>query len=148
MICSAVQMNRWVRLSYLILGAISLTATGCGATGAGMAQVAGKVSFQGKPVPKGMVSFIPATPGGRNATGQIDESGNYRLQTENPGDGALIGDYTVAIAARDDVVLDYIPKKPIPPKYLVPAKYENPKTSGLKATVQSGSNPIDFDLKD
>ena len=136
------------RLHGLFLAAISLTMAGCGATGPGMAQVTGKVTYQGKPVPKGTVSFVPTAPGGRNATGQIDESGNYRLQTENPGDGALTGDYSVSIAARDDVVLDYIPRKPIPPKYLAPAKYENPATSGLKATVKSGSNTVDFALTD
>ena len=136
------------RLRGLFLATVGLTLAGCGATGPGMAQVTGKVTYGGKPVPKGLVSFVPAAPGGRNATGQIDEAGNYRLQTENPGDGALTGDYNVSIAARDDVVLDFIPKKPVPPKYLVPAKYENPATSDLKATVKSGSNTVDFDLKD
>ena len=136
------------RLRLFFLSTVGLTLAGCGATGPGMAQVTGKVTYQGKPVPKGTVSFVPTAPGGRNATGQIVESGEYRLQTENPGDGALTGDYNVSISARDNAVLDYIPKKPIPPKYLAPAKYENPTTSGLKATVKSGSNTVDFDLAD
>lgn len=136
------------RLGLLGIVIVAGVAGGCGATGPGMAQVNGQVTYQGKPVPKGTVSFVPAAPGGRNATGQIDEAGNYRLQTENPGDGALLGDYNVSISARDDVVLDYIPKKPIPPKHLAPAKYEDPAKSGLKATVRSGSNSIDFPLAD
>lgn len=138
------------RLGLLGFSALALAgaAIGCGATGPGMAQVTGKVMYQGKPVPKGTISFVPTAPDGRNATGQLDEAGNYRLQTENPGDGALIGEYNVAISARDEVVLDYTPKKPIPPKYLAPAKYEKPDGSGLKATVKSGSNAIDFDLVD
>ena len=138
------------RMGALGIVAVALggAAIGCGSTGPGMAQVTGKVTYQGKPVPKGLVSFVATGPDGRNATGQIDESGNYRLQTENPGDGALTGDYNVSISARDDVILDYIPKKPIPPKYLAPAKYEDPAKSGLKATVKSGSNSIDFPLAD
>jgi len=136
------------RLGSWIIAASSLSALACGSSGPGMTQVSGRLTFQSKPVPKGLVSFVPATPEGRIATGQVDADGNYRLQTENPGDGALSGDYNVTISARDDVILDYIPKKPVPPKYLVPAKYENPKTSGLKATVKPGASPIDFDLKD
>ena len=52
----------------------------------------------------------------------------------------------MTIYAHDEPILDYIPKTPVPPKLLVPAKYEKPETSGLKATVKSGSNPINFDL--
>ncbi len=136
------------RFRCLVVAAVALTAIACGSTGPGMTQVSGKLTYQGKPVPKGLVSFVPASPGGRIATGQIDENGNYQLQTESPGDGALYGDYLVTISARDDVVLDYIPKKPVPPKYLVPARYEGPDTSGLKATVAKGAGSINFDLKD
>jgi hypothetical protein len=120
---------------------------GCNKTGPEMARVTGRVTYDGKPVPKGTISFQAVTPGGRNATGMIEPDGSYTLQTEQPGDGAQLGDYHVGISARDDVVLDYTPPTPIPPKWLVPEKYENPKTSDLKATVKSGRNDIPFDLK-
>ena len=136
----------WMRFFVVALSAMAPMA--CGSTGPGMAQVSGKVTYKGNPVTKGTITFQATSPGGRNATGMIDPGGYYRLQTENPSDGALVGDYVVVISARDDEVLDYIPKTPVPPKYLVPAKFEDPKTSGLKATVKSGSNPIDFELKD
>ncbi|WP_254053627.1 hypothetical protein [Singulisphaera sp. GP187] len=113
-----------------------------------MAPVSGKVTYQGKPVPKGTITFASLAPEGRNATGQLDSDGSYTLQTENPRDGALLGEYNVMIYAHDEVILDYIPRKPIPPKILSPTKYEKPETSGLKATVKSGSNTFDFDLKD
>jgi hypothetical protein len=137
---------RWIR--FLVISVAALALTACGSTGPGMAQVSGKVTYNGNPVTKGTVSFQSTTPDGRNATGMIDPDGSYRLQTENPGDGALVGDYIVVISARDNPILDYIPKTPVAPKLLVPAKFENPATSGLKATVKSGSNPIDFPLKD
>jgi len=116
--------------------------------GSGLSSVSGKVTYKGKPVPKGTVAFQSTKPDGRNATGAILEDGSYTLQTENPGDGALPGDYNVTISARDDVILDYQPLKPVPPKRLAPAKYEQAETSGLKATVKSGSNTINFDLTD
>lgn len=114
-----------------------------------MSSVSGTVTAQGKPVPKGTIGFLATDPNGRNATGLIQSDGSYTLQTENPGDGALPREYNVTVSAREDaVVLDYIPKKPIPPKFLAPEKYEKPETSGLKAKVVSGSNRIDFDLPD
>ena len=116
--------------------------------GKGFVPVSGKITYQGKPVEQGTVTFISTTPGGRNATGMIGSGGYYTLQTDEPKDGALPGPYNVTIFARDEVILDYIPKKPVPPKYLVPAKYEKPDTSGLTATVTGGSNSIDFDLAD
>jgi len=113
-----------------------------------MASVRGVVTYNGQPVPKGLVSFQTVAPDGRNATGIIQPDGSYELQTENPRDGALLGEYRVSISARDDEVLMYIPKKPVPPKRLVPEKYENPQTSNLTAIVESGSNTHNFDLTD
>ncbi|WP_337176611.1 hypothetical protein [Paludisphaera sp.] len=121
---------------------------GCGESGPTMGRVHGKVTYNGQPVPKGTITFVPTAPGGRNATGAIAEDGTYALQTEAPGDGAIVGDYKVTVAARDDVILDYIPKKAPPPKRLTPEKYENPETSGLTAKVERGSNTRDFALTD
>jgi len=124
-------------------------APGCGESGPPMGRVSGKVTYNGQPVPKGTISFQSASPEGRNATGEIGPDGSYTIQTETPGDGAIVGDYKVAITAlEDNVVLDYIPKKKPEPKRLVPEKYENPATSGLTAKVESGSNAIDFPLAD
>lgn len=114
-----------------------------------MARVRGVVTYNGQPVPKGLISFQTTAGDGRNATGLIQPDGSYELQTESPRDGALLGDYRVSVSAReDDEVLMYIPKKPVKPKLLVPQKYENPQTSGLTATVASGSNTHNFDLVD
>jgi hypothetical protein len=128
------------------LALVLLAPLGCGRAGPEMARVTGKVTYQGKPVPKGTIAFIPVADG-RNATGALAPDGTYRLQTEEPNDGAQLGEYKVTISARDDVVLDYTPPVPIKPKMLAPAQYENPETSGLKATVVRGSNVFDFDLK-
>lgn len=121
---------------------------GCGASGPAKGSVSGKVTYKGQPVPKGTVTFVAVDAKGRNATGAINPDGSFTLQTENPGDGAILGDYKVTISARDDVVLDYTPTKPVPPKMLAPAKYESPESSGLTATVKSGSNTFNWELTD
>ena len=120
---------------------------GCGRSGPEMARVSGKVTYQGKPVPKGTITFLPVAPTGRTATGAISADGSYTLQTEEPADGAQLGEYRVTIYSHDEPVLDYTPPQPVKPKLLVPASFEDPETSGLKKTVVRGSNVIDFDLK-
>jgi hypothetical protein len=133
---------------FLALALVGLVPVACGPTGPEMASISGKVTYNGKPVPKGTITFIPVVQGGRNAVGVIGPDGSYSIQTEKPGDGALLGDYNVTISAHDEAVLDYIPAKPVEPKLLAPAKYENPKSTDLKATVKRGASPINFDLKD
>jgi len=113
-----------------------------------MARVYGKVTYNGKPVPKGTVSFVSHDPERRNATGQLDSQGSYQLQTENPKDGAQVGEYEVAIYSHNEPILDYRPKVPAKVERLIPEKYENPATSTLKRTVKSGSNTFDFELTD
>lgn len=113
-----------------------------------MAGVHGRVTYQGKPVPKGTITFQASSPDRRNATGMIDPDGNYTLQTETAGDGVELGGYYVTISARDDVVLDYIPKTPVPPKFLIPKKYEDRETSALMRTVARGGSRMDFELTD
>jgi hypothetical protein len=132
----------------LVAAAVALTPLACGRSGPEMARVSGTVTYQGKPVPKGTVSFVSPDAARRNATGQLDANGYYRLQTEEPGDGAELGDYDVAFYAHEEKILDYRPKEPVKPQRLIPEKYENPKTSGLKRTVKSGSNTFNFELTD
>jgi len=132
----------------LAIGFIALTPLACGKGGPEMAKVTGKVTYKGQPVPKGTITFAAIDKNGRNATGAIQPDGSYTLQTEDPGDGAQLGEYNVAIAARDEEILDYTPPKPIPPKRLVPEKYERPQTSGLTKKVERGTNKFDFDLVD
>jgi hypothetical protein len=127
---------------------VAMIFSACGQSGPEKAKVSGKVTYNGKPVPKGTITFVSTKEGGRNAVGSIETDGSYRVQTEQPGDGAILGDYKVTVYAHDEAVLDYIPPKPVEPKILSPTKYENPNTTDLKATVQRGSNTINFDLKD
>lgn len=98
-------------------------------------------------------------------------SGTYKLTTFAAGDGAVPGEYKVAVTklertaasagaagsagglASGDLAADYeAPKEvegaaePSTPKSQLPAKYANAETSGLTATVSEGPNNIDFDL--
>jgi hypothetical protein len=141
----ASRRGRYVLLAFV---ALALTPLACGPSGPEMASVSGNVTYKGKPVMKGTVSFVSTSANRRNAVGQLDPNGNYTLQTESPGDGAELGDYEVTIYAHDEQILDYKPKEPQKIERRVPEKYENPKTSELKRTVKSGSNRFNLELSD
>lgn len=136
----------------LILAASTVLA-GCGGGSPGPKTVAAKgvVTYQGKPIPKLAVSFIPEK--GMLATGTTDANGRFTLMTSNPGDGAMVGTYSVAI----NFVSDEIPEMPgLPgtekplPASPIPTKYADAKTSGLTVTVDSvaSKNNYTFDLTD
>ena len=129
---------------------VLLIASGCGSGGPEMVRVRGKVTYQGKAVEKGVISFhptsgAPAAP----AHGKIGPDGSYELQTQNPGDGAVVGDYQVAVNGIDpDQMNNELPGAPAPvQKSALPKQYEKPESSGLTKKVERGMGSADFDLK-
>lgn len=112
------------------------------------AEVSGKVTYKGKPLPMGSVTFIPDTPG-KAASGEIQEDGTYVLTTYSKGDGAIIGNHKIMIISeRDTSNLPAESAEANEDLSLIPEKYSmSPKTSGLTAVVKEGDNEINFDLE-
>jgi hypothetical protein len=144
-----------------ILAACLLIASGCSDDGLPKRYpVTGTVTYNGKPLEKGQVNFLPTAPDGRPASGDI-QAGEYSLTTQTPGDGAMPGKYRVTIVASDVDLNAAIAKQQggIPSqedvikaqrkaKRLIPAKYEDPAKSGLEREVKEESNTFDFSLTD
>ena len=126
--------------------ALALALAGCGGGGPKLAAVRGTVTYKGKPVPSGTVSFIPAN--GPAATGKINPDGTYTLTTFKAGDGAVLGHHKVVVAAMEDMT-GRLPedRNPLPPS-IVPDKYTSIGTTDLTAEVKEGENTIDLPLKD
>ena len=128
-------------------GLIGLLAGCGGAGGLDTAQVSGTVTFDGKPLAQGTVSFTPEK--GRGATGQIASDGSYTLTTYKKGDGAVVGRHQVAIVAIDrqgatPTTLESMEKEIT---WLIPRRYGNPFTSGLTFEVKQGTkNVANFEL--
>lgn len=137
----------------LSLGLLTLLA-GCGKNphSAEHTDVSGKVLFQGKPLPGGIVSFV-AVNGGFAATGTIDENGNYQIK-------APVGDVEISVMNR--MLQSSSGSKRMPPRLKkaeatenqllkgrwvkIPSHYEDPQTSGLKYTVKQGPQTHDIEL--
>lgn len=133
--------------------------------------VSGTVTYNGKPLEKGSINFVPDAPEGRGALGEIKD-GSYTLTTQSPGDGAFPGKYSVTITdlnvdlgAAEAATKELAAKKKVEmsspmidqaeaakalksAKNTVPGKYAQIDSSGLKAEVKAQSNTFDFALTD
>jgi hypothetical protein len=160
-------LRRWHPLAIALSASVTVVVLGCGdESGLGKRyKVTGRVTYKGENVAHGTVNFTPtkpAPPEGRAATGELTD-GYYSLSTAGNNDGALPGEYKVAITAKD---IDFSAAKPKDGgaiirqgskeqqaaikagKSLIPTKYSLSETSGLTATVKEESNNFDFPLTD
>ena len=126
---------------------------GCGGD-SGKATVAGKVTYNGAPLTAGTISLCPAS--ASPIPIPIKTDGTF-VASDVP-----VGPMTVAIASGPE---GYRPaggplppgapvtagstgasQGPTPPVVNIPAKYADPKTSGLTWEVKGGKNTKNFDL--
>jgi len=143
---------------YLSLAVLVLILSGGCERGPQMVPVSGTITLEGKPLAGASVMYVLKT-GGPPVTAVTDSQGKYELSTLTPGDGALEGDYQVAIVAyrvtgvSADPASD--PSQQLPGAqggervtWIAPMRYSDLKTSGLTATVSADQeNVIDFDLQ-
>ncbi len=138
------------RFPFLLLVSLSacllVCSVGCGSDRPKTAVVRGKVTYRGKAVPNGTISFVPAS--GPTATGEIGPDGSYTLTTFRKGDGAVLGAHRVVITAMQDSSTRLPEERnPLPPP-IVPLKYTSIATTDLKVEVKDQENVHDFPLTD
>lgn len=135
----------WPKAVAAVVGSFAIAAlAGCG--GAYDATAHGVVTLDGKAVPRGTVSFHPVT-GGPPAYAMIDDDGSYAIRTGRES-GLPAGDYAVSVTANEAPKTNQSDKggPPPPGKDITPAWYRMKETSGLKYTVNPGSNEINLEL--
>lgn len=115
---------------------------GCG-SGNDLYPVTGQVTFKGKPLEHGSISFV--APKSRQVTGEIEDGDIVNVTTLSANDGIAVGDYGVAIISRDRSE-KY--KDSMTPPSVIPTRYADIATSGLKATIEpKDENFLQFDLE-
>jgi hypothetical protein len=137
-------MNGRLIWSPWILGIVlALAGAGCNSEGLpGLGRVTGTVTMDGKPVPDALVAFEPVDGSAAPAMGRTDANGNYELYYSRGNKGAKVGENSVRINTYQETGEDdgrKIQKETIPARYNV--------LTELKATVNRGSNKVDFALK-
>ena len=123
---------------FLGLLACACWCAGCGRRCLPTGSVSGRVTYNGRPLTTGVITFVNEK-AGSGASGELDSSGSYRIALIRPGE------YDVALYGR--------PLRPESPvqnqsvmKLSIPHKYQDVRTSGLTATVKEGRNTADFGI--
>lgn len=137
-------------LTALAIPALLAGIAGRGGSGPTIVPVTGRVTLDDEPVEGATVMMIPAE--GRPATGLTDTKGEFRMTTLGDNDGAVVGNHriTVSLVKLPEGPIDYeVADSPESLKllqHIIPARYDNPKTSGLTAEVRRGMEPLDLNL--
>lgn len=145
-------MTTTSRIAAALLAAGVGLATGCGTREPTRVAVTGTVNFHGKPVPAGMVLFVSDADPALSGSGPIRPDGTfeatgvpvgpvkvavqtsmYRTQSGTPKAVALTAPHATATKGVKPVVL--------------PAKFDNPATSGQSATIHRGDNTVSLSLE-
>ncbi len=93
-------MNRKPFTTVLVLIA-ALIAGGCGADGPAQYHVSGEVTFHGKPVPAGVVRFLPDTTQGNQGPAGYASIDHGRYNTARAGRGTVGGVHNIVISGFD-----------------------------------------------
>lgn len=145
-------MHRFPAMLSAVLLMIAVAVTGCGKPPHQLTPVSGKVTYNGKPLQFGCVTFQPET--GQWSKGLIQPDGTFKMSTPGEGDGAAVGVNMVRISCFENQ--DPAKKNngggemgTLLGRPLIPKKYLSQDTSGLTIEIKSGNNdPVIFELKD
>ncbi len=128
-----------VSRSFVLAASLLLPCAGCGLSGGSQSvetvPVKGTVTYKGKPLSKGVVTFEPRA-SGRTATGEISPDGTFELTTLKQGDGAAQGKHRVSVSGTG----------PTAKAELVPKKYAEANTSKLEVEVTRDKTDYAIDL--
>ncbi|WP_437222458.1 hypothetical protein SH661x_002787 [Planctomicrobium sp. SH661] len=139
-------------VSLIVLFGIGLTFSGCFSNPDRLIPVSGSVKYGGKPLTSGIIIFTPADElNGTIASAEIEADGSFHPQVSHSNRGMKAGEYQVSIT--------YLPNfAQLTPNQMVqkqkdilsiPKKYSDPRTSGLKVTIQKKSaNQLELELED
>ncbi len=126
-----------------VLALLAAAALGCSSGDrVPMHPVRGQVLYNGKPVKGAQVVFHPLEPQSVNVQKPLaytDAEGRFSLMSERPGDGAPAGEYAVTVEQRERTAWG---REEVKARNLLPTRYSQPKTSGLRFQVQPGENEM------
>jgi hypothetical protein len=129
--------GRLLALTAVVLVVVS----GCSDRGVKKVTINGTVSYRGQPVPSGMLRFVGAE--GSYSAGVIQSDGTFIITDVVPGE------VKIGVMQRPQSTGDSSGKggnKPRKPPVMLPAKYLNPDTSGVKYTIASDSTTLNVEF--
>jgi hypothetical protein len=116
-----------------------LTAAGCGDDGPKIVRVAGKATYQQKPVSNLILTFSPTS--GRPSIGVTDAEGQFDLDFDENRKGAQVGVHKVTV--------EYRPKDPGEEMDILEGKKKRPKEiAAIIKKYNEGSQSLNVEIKE
>lgn len=129
-----------LQAAFLVMGL-----AGC-SRGPAVGEVTGKVTFGGRPVTEGTITFLNPTTG-YVAAAALQDDGSYLIVT--PEGGVVVGDYIVMVNPLIYVDRSNPRTPPSPVEKTapdIPQKYRTQGRTPLRAIVHSGPNTFNFEM--
>ena len=145
-------MTKQISIIQIVACVLAATAliTGCGGNNAGKSVVSGTVTFQGTPISKGQIRFIPSADSNLPMAAALIADGKYQLDRKG---GVPAGTYKVSIEAyrvpakyAHLVNQDQKAGPEIPQEQYLPEKFNRATTLTITVDANSGSDAKDFNL--
>ncbi|MEQ1828820.1 MAG: carboxypeptidase-like regulatory domain-containing protein [Pirellula sp.] len=142
---------RSTRIVFLcLIASLVASVVGCGSGGPQLGRVKGKVTVDGKPVPRASITFFPDFQGS-TSYGVTDNNGNYELMFTDTDHGAMVGKFHVGIASKK-MARDEMPDGMKPEEFTkmnaefveIPKKYRGERA--FEVEVKAGSNTINLEM--
>jgi hypothetical protein len=134
----------------LTIAGILIATPGCGDKQKSLAPVSGVVTFNGKPLSGGSVSFQPIAPPGSNIAGKgsgalCDNQGRFQLTTIDGKPGAVVGEHKVRIYGPKTKQIAASDDSSSGSPEIIPRRY-NFDTELTFTVPAEGADKADFDL--
>lgn len=130
-------MRAGVAAAVVLAVLVLLPCWGCGSNaapqGVPTVPVKGKITYKGKPLTQGSITFEPDY--GREAHGAIHPDGTFELTTYKDGDGAVPGVHRFAVSGTGTRGRE-----------AVPLKFRNTSSSNVEVEVKEGKTEYAIDL--
>jgi hypothetical protein len=127
--------------NWLVLLVLLQLLAGCGR---GWGEISGTVRYQGRPLPKGTITFYDEA--NQAVSSPIDADGKYTVRKVAAGKvkvAVMLPMFVVVIGDKEGAAKMAAEKKTLPN---LPAHYADAEKSGLDRDVKRGSQTLDFDL--
>lgn len=140
MMATSFPIFRWIVPAALCL------AVGCGTATEPVGKVFGRVTLQDQPLGEGSIIFTNADKG-VYITAPLQHDGRYEVES-SAGRGLPLGSYRVYLApAPGEPLTKARPAPKAGQGPVIPPRYRDAKSSGLRLEVKEGDNPFDVKLQ-